>query len=102
MLCDMSSGRWLLYGANGYTGRLIAEEAKRRGLAPVLAGRRAEEIRPLAEGLGLEHRVFALDDARALDAALAETGTVLLAAGPFSATSAPVVEACLRTRAHYL
>ena len=29
---------WLIYGANGFTGRLIAAEAKRQGLAPVLAG----------------------------------------------------------------
>jgi saccharopine dehydrogenase (NAD+, L-lysine-forming) len=98
----MATGRFLLYGANGYTGVLIAEEARRRGLAPVLAGRREEAVRPLAERLGLEHRAFALDDARALDAALAETGTILLAAGPFSATSRGVVDACLRARAHYL
>ena len=29
---------WLLYGANGYTGALIAREARRRGLSPILAG----------------------------------------------------------------
>jgi short subunit dehydrogenase-like uncharacterized protein len=93
---------WLLYGANGYTGRLIALEARRRGVRPVLAGRRREEIEPLARQLGCEARVFALDDTTALDAALRATGTVLLAAGPFSATSRPVLEACLRTGANYL
>jgi short subunit dehydrogenase-like uncharacterized protein len=30
---------WLIYGANGYTGTLIAKEAVSRGLRPVLAGR---------------------------------------------------------------
>ena len=35
-------GKWLLYGANGYTGRLVAEEAVRRGLQPILAGRNAD------------------------------------------------------------
>lgn len=94
--------RWLLYGANGFTGVLIAEEAKRRGLAPILAGRREDAIRPLAERLHLPYRVFRLDDAPALEAALAEAGTVLLAAGPFSATSRPVVDACLRMGAHYV
>ncbi len=98
----MAEGRFLVYGANGYTGVLIAEEAKRRGLAPVLAGRRADAIRPLAERLGFEHRVFALDDARALDEAVAAVDAVLLVAGPFSATSRPVVDACLRARRPYL
>jgi short subunit dehydrogenase-like uncharacterized protein len=35
---------WLIYGTNGYTGRLVAVEARRRGLRPVLAGRRADPI----------------------------------------------------------
>ncbi len=30
---------WMIYGANGYTGRLIAVEAVHRGMKPVLAGR---------------------------------------------------------------
>jgi len=87
--------RFLLYGANGYTGRLIADVAKGRGLAPVLAGRREEAVRPIAERLGLEWRAFALDDRGALDRAVAELKTVLLAAGPFSHTSRPVVDAVL-------
>ncbi len=98
----MTTGHWLLYGANGFTGRLIAEQATRRGLRPVLAGRRAQAIAPLAAQLGLEYRVFDLDDTRALDDALREVGTILLAAGPFSSTSRPVVDACLRTGAAYL
>ena len=93
---------WLLYGANGYTGQLIAEEARRRGLRPVLAGRREAPVRALAERLDCPWRVFRLDDPLALDAALREFRTVVLAAGPFSATSAPVVDACLRTGASYL
>lgn len=54
--------KWLLYGAYGYTGRLIAEEAVKRGLRPVLAGRDGEKTRSLAENLGLEYRVFSLDE----------------------------------------
>lgn len=95
---------WLLYGANGYTGALVAEEAARRGERPVLAGRREEAIRPLAERLGLAWRTFALDDPARIAEELRAAGAraVLLCAGPFSATSAPVVEACLRAGAHYL
>jgi len=53
---------WMIYGANGYTGRLTAIEAARRGLHPVLAGRNREAIDKLAAELGLEARVFGLDD----------------------------------------
>lgn len=92
----------MIYGANGYTGELIAREAARRGLRPVLAGRSAAAIVPLAEDLGLEHRVVALEDARALDDALGAVTAVLHCAGPFARTSRPMVDACLRRRAHYL
>ena len=52
----------LIYGANGYTGMLIAHEAVARGQRPVLAGRNAQEVSKLAGELGLEYRVFGLDD----------------------------------------
>ena len=93
---------WVIYGANGYTGELIAREAARRGLRPVLAGRRAEAIAPLARELGLDHIAVALDDAPVLDALLGGRTLVMHCAGPFARTSGPMVAACLRSRAHYL
>ncbi|HRI11206.1 MAG TPA: hypothetical protein PKW35_25485, partial [Nannocystaceae bacterium] len=60
--------RWMLYGANGYTGRIIAAEALRRGMRPVLAGRSAAPIHALAAELGLEARVIGLGDPDALAA----------------------------------
>ena len=53
---------WMLYGANGYTGELVAREAVRRGLRPTLAGRSESRIHALGAELGLDCRVFALDD----------------------------------------
>ena len=93
---------WMIYGANGYTGRLMAEEAARRGLKPILAGRTAAAIEPLAKKLGLPARAFALDDPVALRAGLKDIELVLHCAGPFSATCAPMLEACLDVGAHYL
>ena len=93
---------WLIYGANGFSGRLIAAEAQRRGLRPVLAGRRAGPVGELAAELGLACRVFALEDSAACAEALDGIGLVLHCAGPFSATSRPMLEACLQVRAHYL
>ncbi|MGW4114587.1 saccharopine dehydrogenase family protein [Actinosynnema sp. NPDC004786] len=91
--------RWMVYGAYGFTGTLVAELAVRRGLSPVLAGRDAAKLRPLADRLGLEHRVFGLPDAAR---ALADVDVVAHCAGPFSATSGPMVDACLRSGTHYL
>lgn len=94
--------KWLLYGANGYTGQLIAKEAKRRGLRPVLAGRNKESIAAIAEETGFESLVFDLDDTAALDDALKGVALVLHCAGPFSATSQAMIDACLKAGCHYL
>jgi short subunit dehydrogenase-like uncharacterized protein len=88
---------WMLYGANGYTGELIAREAVRRGIYPILAGRNAEKVEPLARELGCESRVFDLDQPR-----LEGVSLVLHCAGPFFQTSKPMVEACLAAGVHYL
>ena len=94
-------GDFLIYGATGYTGRLAAEHAVERGLSPVLAGRNAGRLRPLAEHLGLRHRVFGLGDRAAVLEGLHGMTAVLHAAGPFSATSRPMTEACIAAGVHY-
>ncbi len=94
--------KWMLYGANGYTGKLIAAEAEKRGLTPILAGRTLESIKPLADELGFEYRIFPLTDHQALEEALSDIDIVALCAGPFSATSDPVIKACLVTKTHYV
>lgn len=92
----------LLYGATGYTGRIIAARLLERGLRPVLAGRNREKLAALAQSLRLSHRVVALDDRAGLDRALRDVNVVVHAAGPFSQTAEPMFAACLRARAHYL
>ncbi|MDC0673106.1 saccharopine dehydrogenase family protein [Nannocystis radixulma] len=93
---------WVLYGANGYTGELIARQAVSEGLRPILAGRDATAIRRLAGELGCQARVFGLEDPGAVLGGVAGSALVLHAAGPFSRTSAPMVAACLESGAHYL
>ena len=94
-------GDFLIYGATDYTGQLITEHAVERGLNPVLAGRRDDAVHALADRLGLRHRVFGLEDRRALLRGLDGMTAVLHAAGPFSATSAPMAEACIAAGVHY-
>lgn len=98
----MATPAFLLYGANGYTAQLIIERANAFGLTPVLAGRRAEKLKPLAEKHGLSYRVADLGNDTALDAMLKDMPVVLHCAGPFSQTAAPMQRACLRTGTHYL
>lgn len=90
---------WMLYGANGYTGRLIAEVAARRGLKPILAGRNRQALETLARQYSMECRVFGLEE---MEHNLDSVSSVLLAAGPFVHTSATAVEACLRKGVSYL
>ncbi|MBI5927852.1 MAG: saccharopine dehydrogenase NADP-binding domain-containing protein [Chloroflexi bacterium] len=98
----MANNRWMLYGAYGYTGELVADEALKRGHKPILAGRSAEKLIPLAERLGLEYRVVALDDPAALQKALSEVDLVFHAAGPFIHTASPMLDACVETGTHYV
>src|SRR5512138_1868023 len=93
---------WLLYGANGYTGELIAREAVRRGLRPVLAGRSREKIEGLASELDCPHLVFSVDDHTALVSALQGVQAILNCAGPFSLTARSMMQGCLATHVHYL
>jgi len=93
---------WLIYGANGYTGQLMAAEAVRRGLQPMLAGRNAAALRALGAEHGLPVRVFGLDEPGEIAAGLQDVALVLHCAGPFSATCAPMLEGCLAAGAHYL
>src|SRR5512134_836166 len=96
------TGPWLLYGANGYTGELVARLARGLGHRPILAGRNADGVCALSEELGLDRRLFSLDAPGRIDDALAGMSLVLHCAGPFSRTSKAMADACLRTRTHYL
>jgi len=92
----------MLYGAYGYTGKLIAQEAKYRNHYPVLAGRSAEKLIPFAENLNLDYIVLDLNNEKILEKTVEEYDLVFNSAGPFKYTSAPMVEACLKTGTNYV
>lgn len=91
-----------MYGANGYTGRLIAGLAASYGLSPILAGRNKEALQQLSGTLGYPYQVIDLADTAALQQVLQEVSVVLHAAGPFQFTARKMMEACLVTHTHYL
>lgn len=93
---------YLLYGANGYTAKLIIDVSKQKGLTPVLAGRNREKIEKLAQEHHLPFKVFDLNDQDQITAGIREHSLCVNAAGPFSRTALPIVEACLSEGVHYL
>ena len=93
---------WLIYGAYGYTGRQVVREAVRRGHRPVLAGRDRERLRSLATSHDLHGITLSLDDPKKLSEVFADFDLVVHLAGPYTATAAPVVQACLNAGTHYV
>ena len=93
---------FLLYGANGYTGRLISRYAREYNLRPLLAGRNAAALQSLSAETGFEYRVLDLNDTDGLQHTIKTFPVVVHAAGPFDVTAKPMVEACIATNSHYL
>src|SRR5687767_8884987 len=92
----------IIFGATGYTGRLVAERLAAQGAEPVLAGRSEASVRELAERLGVEWR---LADALRQNSvfALLETGDVLVSTvGPFVKWGEPAVRAAIAAKGIYL
>jgi saccharopine dehydrogenase-like NADP-dependent oxidoreductase len=99
----MGSGQTVaVFGAYGHTGRFVVAELVERGFVPVLSGRDAGKLKALAYETGLEARTASVDDPGSLDRALVGATAVINCAGPFASTTAPVIEAALRSRIPYL
>lgn len=92
----------MMYGAAGYTGRMAAQRAAAAGTPLVLAGRKEAALVPVAAALGVEYRVFALEDAAAIGRALGDVGVLLNCAGPFASTAAVLMRACIGHGVDYL
>jgi short subunit dehydrogenase-like uncharacterized protein len=96
------AARFMIYGATGYTGGLVAHQAIAQGLRPILAGRDPIRLQKIATTLECDYRAVALRETNQVLSALHDIPLVLNTAGPFAATALPMVEACLQTGTHYL
>ena len=96
------TGETLIYGANGYMGKEIAKLAVREGLKPILAGRDKNAVKEVANEFGTPYRIFDLVDPSTIARALEDVDLVLNCAGPYIFTSSPMVDACIKSGAHYL
>src|SRR5579872_2225624 len=91
----------IVYGSYGYTGQLIIEECKAKGLDVILSGRNGEALRKQSELTGYPFEVVDISNLTALCKLLEMGSLVIHAAGPFQFTAQLMVEACLVTQKHY-
>ncbi len=100
---DMAENRkWMIYGATGYTGRLVARGREAAGALADPRRTRARKSRPSRPSSGCPLSCFQLSDVAATRRALDGVSVVAHCAGPFAATSAPMIDACLLARTHYV
>jgi hypothetical protein len=96
-----------LYGATGFTGKLVARELAAKGEAFIIAGRNREKLDRLAGelrragGVEVEARAATVDDPASLDAMLEGVDVLINCAGPFTDVGLPVAAAALRNVVHY-
>lgn len=91
----------MIYGANGYTGKLIVKEAVSKGFKPIIAGRNKTAIEQLAKEYSLKSRAFSLDELSCVEQNLSDIFLVIHCAGPFSSTAKPMIQGCLASKTHY-
>jgi len=92
----------LIYGAYGYTGKLIVDEAIRHNLPVTLAGRNLEKTEKLAKSKELPFISFSLDEHNKVAEILNDFDMVIHCAGPFEFTAEVMARACLLSNTHYI
>jgi short subunit dehydrogenase-like uncharacterized protein len=93
-----------VYGATGYTGRLVAAELAGADVDFVVSGRNQAKLDALQKELSLEApaRAARIDDPPSLRELLADCSVLIDCAGPFVRYGEPVLAAAVETGTHYL
>ncbi|MBW2941400.1 saccharopine dehydrogenase family protein [Zhongshania aquimaris] len=104
-----NSPRILIYGASGYTGKLIAECLSQRDMPFYFAGRSKDTLETslaiVEERLGRKAPATIVQAANTREELLPwfdKVEVVINVAGPFMQLAWPVVETCLEANCHYL
>ena len=96
----------VVYGATGFTGKLCAEyiHASSRPIKWAIAGRTADKLKTVQEGLSPEIEIIIADgdDDGALKAMTARAKVILSTAGPFHRYGSKLVAACVENSTHYV
>jgi short subunit dehydrogenase-like uncharacterized protein len=103
-LISRQTGPIAVYGATGYTGRLVVGELATSDLDFVISGRSQAKLERLREELSLEApaRPAKVDDPASLRELLSECSVLINCAGPFVRFGEPVLAAAVETGTHYL
>lgn len=97
------AGRIVVFGATGYTGRLVAEALVRRGARPLLLARNRERVEALAAELGgLDCAVADVERPDTVRRAVASGDVLVSTVGPFARWGRPAVDAAVAAPATYL
>lgn len=91
----------IVYGSYGYTGTLIVDLCKERGLNVILAGRSSEALAKQSKRTGFPYTVVKSDDVAGLTNLVEPAALVIHCGGPFKHTAGFMAEACLASRTHY-
>jgi short subunit dehydrogenase-like uncharacterized protein len=97
----------VVYGASGYTGRLVCEYLREYGIPFIAAGRSAEKLNAAMKTnvAGIETANYEVVEVEhsveALSRLFKGASVVLNTVGPFAKFGPEVVEACLATKCHY-
>lgn len=93
----------VLFGATGYTGELAARAMVKRGMQPVLVGRRREAVEALASELGgLESAVADVSEPATIQDLLERGDTLVTTVGPFARWGDAALDAAIDVGAHYI
>ncbi|HWL87262.1 MAG TPA: saccharopine dehydrogenase NADP-binding domain-containing protein, partial [Polyangiaceae bacterium] len=99
---SMVRAKVLVFGATGFTGNLVCETLRARGIAFAVAGRNRTKLEQLSQALGgVESAVVDLKDAETIVRALAGRKVVCACAGPFIEVGEPILASCARMGIHY-
>src|SRR5262245_52361395 len=103
-LISRQRGPIVVYGATGYTGRLVVAELADADADFIVAGRNHQKLEDLVEELNLDVPVetASVDDPGSLRTLLGDCAAVIDCAGPFVKVGEPVLRAAVETSTHYL
>lgn len=94
--------KWMIYGAYGYTGKLMIREALKKGKKPIIAGRDDKKLYKFSQDYDLKYKYFELNDIDEIAANLEDIDVIYNLAGPYSQTSDNIIQACIKSKTHYL
>ncbi len=97
----------VVYGASGFTGRLVAEYLHNRyGDTPLrwaMAGRNEEKLKKVRQDIGCDAPIIIADskDKTALDKMTAQAKVICTTVGPYAKYGSDLLASCVNHSAHY-